>query len=300
MTTLEQNIPVLDLCGIRAWWDKGYTGKLGLSATPEYLDVTLPLLEGMVTDGRDSPGTATAHGYQTAMIHRMVMPERKIVMLDLDKAGTDAQKLIDLGVDAVYKSQSTTSKQSEETPYDAALDKCTLFCSSGNYGDDGYNKFMNSACWFGVGAVRLENGSVVTEGYTSESDEVDFAGFANLYIPNAKGNPYLFNGTSCACPFIAGQAGLINELMLAKAGYTLTAAQMYAYLKAHGVDVDDTGCDVRTGWGYVVLPAPDVAARELFQLAKIGDRLYAEAKAAGTMRNTAAYYLSLVKDWRAA
>jgi len=292
------NKTILDLCGISAWHDIGFTGKLGMSATAEYFDKDLPALEGMVIDGRDTPVEKSSHGYQTAMVHRAVLPERRIVMLSIDKSGTDIEKIKDLRIDTIYKSQSASAKQPKNTPYDAVTGFCSMFTSAGNKGKQGYNRYMDSACWYGVGAVRLDKGKVVAEAYTSEHEEVDFSGFADVYIPPSSGDGdwYQIFGTSAACPFVAGQAGLVNELLLSKTGEPLTAAQMYAFLKLHRVDVDEEGRDIRTGWGYIKLPPPDKAERELFKLTRMADALYAEAL--GKVRHVAQYYIDLAKDWR--
>lgn len=310
---MDANKAVLDLCGVSAWHDRGITGKLGMAGTTERFDETL--IPGSVCLTPDQK--PTQHAYQTARTFRVVAPDAKMVMLDTCKttnyangkpvySGALVEKTIPYmlahQVCVVTKSESQTKAKDDIEPYAQLMDTCALFASAGNLGDGGHNALIDSEYWFGVGALRYRNGKVTTEYYTSESEYVDFAGFTYIVIPTESGKTVYdrLAGTSFGCPWTAAAAFLINQIALEKTGFPLTAAQMYAYLKAHAVDADAAGKDVRTGYGYIKLPKPDVAERELFHLLKIADRLYAEAKAVGKLRTDAAFYLDMAKDWKVA
>jgi len=305
---MDANKAVLDLCGISYWHDAGYTGKLGMSGTTECFDPAF--IPGSV-NLNDYYGY-TKHAYQTARTFRVVAPDARMVMLDTSKATNYVDgkpvysgSLIDATIPymlknqvcVVTKSQSQDNASDDAEPYAQLMNTCSMFTSAGNYAESKYNKLIDSPFWFGVGALRLKDGKVTTEYYTSWDDDVDFSGFAHIIIPTETNkSTYDFDGTSAACPWVAAQAFLVNQIVLEKAGVPLTAAQMYAYLKAHSVDVDIAGIDARTGYGYVKLPKPDIAERELFQLTRQADRLYAES--IGNTRHIAQYYIDLVKDWR--
>jgi hypothetical protein len=289
---------LLDICNIPAWHRKGIDGSYGVSATPEFVITDKPYLEGMVKDsGGPFLSSKDAHGTKAAMIQHIVAPGRKILSnFDLSSTGADIQRLLDNHVDVVSKSQSTQAK-CDAAAYAKVLDYCTLFASAGNDADEQYNKLM-LAGWHGIGALRMdwETGKILTEGYTSESPEVDFAGFAWVwYLVN--GTEVSFTGTSCACPWVAGQAALINHIPLSEGFPPLTAAQMKAFMKRHAVDVDEPGVDVRTGYGYIKLPAPDKAKDELFRLLDIGKKLYDKATKEGRTFVRASDYLQIVNEW---
>jgi hypothetical protein len=300
MKVLKQNIPMLDACGIRAWWNKGYTGSRGLSVEFEGFDTSKVTLEGIATDERQAETDTSDHGYFCTMTRRVVAPERKVVILD--KIDTNMLKyslpyMLEHRPDTAGWSESYRTKQTEIPGMSDIMDFCSMFISSGDKADAYYNARIDFRYVFGVGALSYKSGKITVEAYTAEAENVDFAGFADISFKLDNGKTYCFDGTSCARPFLEGQAALVNDLVLEKAGYPLSAAQMGAYLKSHRVDADDTGRDVRTGWGYVKLPKPDVAERELFQLLKIGESLYAEAQRLGR-KLTTADYLNAAKDWR--
>jgi len=270
MTTLEKNLALLDYCNIRTWWDKGYTGKLGLSVTHERVKTTLKPLEGMVTDMRTS-GNADSHSYYTAMVHRTVLPERKIVCVDTSYSASYAEDgalsvtgpLVEVTIpwmlqykpDVVYRSLAVDSKPADIPDYESVLDFCSFFTSAGNYSTSKYNEYMKLLYWYGVGAMELKNKTLKASTYTSVYDGVDFAGFGTVYVPSTSGKSvYKFTGTSAAAPWLAGMAGLINELFIDKTGAALPSSKMYELLKAYAGGASQ---DKKIGWGLPVLPDPD-------------------------------------------
>jgi hypothetical protein len=292
------NEQVLALTGLDKWHK--YEGERGLSVAFEGFDTGKPSLGGMATDARQVETDKSDHGYFRAMVVHTLLPKRKIVILDKSAANMlkySIPYMLEHKPDTAGWSESTGVKQAESAEMARVTEFCSMFASAGNKADAAYNKRIDLPYWFGVGAVSIKNGKVITEVYTSESESVDFAGFADIQFALDNGKVYSFDGTSCGGPVVEVQAAKVNELVLSKAGYSLSAAQMGAYLKSYRVDVGDTGRDVRTGWGYVKLPKPDVAERELFQLLKIGESLYAEAQKLGR-KLTTADYLSAAKDWR--
>ena len=82
---------------------------------------------------------------------------------------------------------------------------------------------------------------------TSGADKPEIAAYANVLTASYAG--YLFNGTSAATPHVAGLAALV-----AQACPLWGPDEIEAYLTGTALDVEDTGYDLFTGYGRLLVP----------------------------------------------
>lgn len=255
------NQAALDYCGVSAWHDAGYTGKLGLSATGEQFDPKGTELEGFVEEpfkGLYDNQLEEGHAYQTTYIHHLFAPERTIVQLPYS---LDDFKRFSVGyiqknnVDTMFLS---VSSKVNGRAYDEVLNglpHLSFFSAAGNYGGEKFNQLLYAEGIYGVGAVEIP--SMKLPAYSSESNEVDFCGPTGLRVYYANGASVVFQGTSCATPALAGMAACINHLFIEKTGKALRREKMYQFLKDCCRDLGSAGKDPKTGWGLPILPKPE-------------------------------------------
>jgi len=291
------NEQVLTLTGLDKWHK--YEGERGLSVAFEGFDTGKPSLGGMATDARKIETDKSDHGYCHAMIVHTFLPKRRIVILD--KSDENMRKyslpyMLKHKPDTAGRSESYRAKRDPVDGMTEVTKFCSIFLSSGDKADAYYNSLIDLPYNIGVGAVSLKNGKVIVENYTAKAKNVWFSGFADLHYLNDAGELVAFDGTSCACPFVESQAAKVNELVIGRAGHSISADQMKAFFKSHRIDAGTVGFDQYTGWGYIKLPKPDTAWRELTNLCKIGQDLYDTV--GENHPHTAAYYLSVEKTWR--
>jgi|GEM_PF-1619073 len=79
----------------------------------------------------------------------------------------------------------------------------------------------------------------------------DIAGFANVSTSSYGAGAQKFNGTSSACPHVAGAAALVLDAFPAYG-----ANELQAYLQGRAVDMGTAGKDTRFGYGRLYLGAP--------------------------------------------
>ena len=82
---------------------------------------------------------------------------------------------------------------------------------------------------------------------TGGADKPEIAAYANVLTASYAG--YLFNGTSAATPHVAGLAALV-----AQACPLWGPDEIEAYLTGTALDVEDTGYDLFTGYGRLLVP----------------------------------------------
>lgn len=255
------NQAALDYLGISAWHEAGYTGKLGLSGTGEQFDPKETDLAEWVESpfkGLYNTGLDEGHAYQTAYIHHLFAPERKIVQIPYrlsDFQRLNAGCINGREVDVMYLSVSSNMNG---RAYDDTLERfsrMSFFSAAGNYGGEKFNQLLYAQNIYGVGAVEVP--SMKLPAYSSESNEVDFCGPTGLRVYYANGATVVFQGTSCATPALAGMAACVNHLFIEKTGKALRREKMYQFLKDCCKDLGTGGKDEKTGWGLPILPRPE-------------------------------------------
>lgn len=254
------NQAALDYLGISAWHEAGYTGKLGLSGTGEQFDPKETDLAEWVESpfkGLYNTGLDEGHAYQTAYIHHLFAPERKMVQLPYS---LDDFKRFSAGYGQGHKADVmflSVSSRTNGRAYDEVLNqlpRLSFFSAAGNYGGEKFNQLLYAEGIYGVGAVEVP--SMKLPAYSSESNEVDFCGPTGLRVYYANGASVVFQGTSCATPALAGMAACVNHLFIEKTGKALRREKMYQFLKDCCKDLGTGGKDEKTGWGLPILPRP--------------------------------------------
>ena len=272
---LNENKAVLDRLGISRWHDAGYIGSRGMSLTFERPFVR-PIMNGQVEilwndlfpvvyqegDFRQ------AHAYYTTMLHLQVAPGRKIKSVISSGAvegnETVSGFIVDTLIPWMLKNKPDVGYRSLDgglrREFDATFEKVTPFCTlcnaAGNNNSRDYASEITMESWLGIGAANYKNGVFNPEGYSSESEHVDFCGIAPFYAPTTNGEASVSDGTSTATPFIAGQMALVNDFFIDKIGRPLSMREMYAFVQFHSLDIAVPGKDKKTGHGVFIMPDP--------------------------------------------
>lgn len=260
---ISKNDYIRHYLGVDTWHEAGYTGTRGLTLSAE--DAENP--------------ASDYHGQKTLLAFHEIAPDRAVQYLMFDMTTYQrngplefCQKAAATGADTMYMSIDSGINSDSCDTIDANLpDILSFFTAAGNHAYEGeWNGYMKPEKIYGVGAVELygdgrmingqkgsdENPIPVPEGYSGESELVDFASVTDLYV--YENSPvYRFGGTSCATPVLCGLAALVNDFFIDKTGKPLTSSMMYQFLKDCSDDIDKTGKDVKTGWGIPRLPRPD-------------------------------------------
>lgn len=253
ITVLLGNKPLFDAVGITAWHNAGYTGKNGLTITYEQFAYGDLFKDNISTQFGDMPAADT-HGLGTASAHLQVAPDRKIVQIN-DNAAL-IPWIMEHKPDIGFRSLSD-SAFGFDAKYTQTLPFLSLFNAAGNDDVSGYASRIIDNCWFGVGAVTYSHGAFLPAGYSSVSEYVDFCGLTDIRIPYNNGGAFLFTGTSCATPVIAGMCALVNDAAIQHIGRPLSHDEMYEFIVANCKDLGAAGHDTKTGHGIFILPPPD-------------------------------------------
>ena len=232
-----------DFHGVTAWHKAGYTGKRGLSAT-----------------GEDFSKDPYGHAGKTYDVFKEIAPDRELIFISMSgKVPLNytrmVSEIVTKRVDSMFMSFMIDGYTAAR--YDPIFNPlkgfCSLFNSIGNDGIDNFSAATRSNYIHGVGAITLDSlGNITRAGYSSVSENIDFMALTDIYIQRT-----LFDGTSCSAPVLCGMAALVNDFFIDKTGSPLSNEAMYRFLKDNTVDMRTDGHDDYTGWGYVVLPAPE-------------------------------------------
>lgn len=235
-----------DFLGITAWHNAGYTGSHCTVGTAEEFNI--------------SDGTID-HSELTYACCKEVAPGAELICLtqvgynDSRFMSEQIQTIIDKQVCCWFSSSITaTAGKDVNEAFAKVKDFCIFIEAIGNWDTERYARLTESDYVHGVGAYHLyENNTIEPEPYSSVSEYVDFCTPTDWYVFVDS----WVDGTSCACPILAGMIALIQDLFFDKTGKYLSNANMYRFLKDISHDFYTPGKDTKTGWGYVILPHPD-------------------------------------------
>lgn len=173
----------------------------------------------------------------------------------LHSAGMDylQQNVPDIMTTSYFK--STDIKEPKKSLYKKLYDKgCFLVCASGNDDIEELEPLTQGDVWKAVGACRLVDGQVKIEKDYATGEEMDFVSFHNL---RATWDNKKHLGTSFSAPLFAGMLALVQCFFKSKTGKKLNHEQLINFIKDNCIDLGKEGHDTRTGYGLLVLPAPE-------------------------------------------
>lgn len=266
--------------GVTAFHNAGYYGERVIAGTGESWGLLYYNPAGMVIDPTaDSLYTSESqsHGMETAATFFQVAPASKLISLSFTgkfmSDGSFESTFIDesipiiqsMGITNMFNSFTQTGNNAYFQALQQALNNVPNFkCyfSAGNDDTDDYNKVMQVENVFGVGAYRIMvSGEIVLEGYSSESEYVDFAAPSMIYVnlfatsPDASAAPC--SGTSFSAPWLCGMSCLVDDFFIDRTGYPLSREAMRQFMIDCSEDIGDSGTDVETGHGAPRLPNPE-------------------------------------------
>ena len=267
---LEQNKAIHEFTGVAAFHAAGYTGSRTGAATGERIapeDFKGGWVQSLV-GAKSTP----SHSKMTASVFFEVAPDAKLYGVAhtsrLNTDGSFTYELYDvlmpelekLGVTAMFTSTDFPPPDQGLLERDKKFvkenDWFLPFWAAGNDGKAEYNGMLDLPTSIGVAAYYVRNGSAYPEGYSSESQNVDFSAPTNVKYQIGVS---LMNGTgtSAAAPYLCGMAVLVQDFFIAQTGKPLKRDALIRFFCDNCTDLNDTGHDNKTGFGAVVLPDPD-------------------------------------------
>ncbi|MBQ3199071.1 MAG: S8 family serine peptidase [Firmicutes bacterium] len=247
---LTYNDAKREKCGLTEWHNKGLKGQ---GITVAVLDEWPFITEYMDREIYSAPlgeGKSITHGTWVAQVVHEAAPGAKIVMLPFFNSTEDKKKAIawlkENHVDIINMSMKLGSCD-WLWPDMEALDALVV-AAGGNDGEDKSDLAEPARFdWtIGVGGI-YENGTLQHCNTIGES--MDCVAYTGVYALNTKGRAIPFHGTSCAAPWLSGMlatyytgrevppVGVVREM-----------------IKANCRDMDETGKDSMSGYGFFVMP----------------------------------------------
>lgn len=263
---LLQNEDKFKYCNIPYWWSKGYTGKgVKIGILADDFNASMPVFEGKAyaVPYLNRGESGHLHGFQVAHVIHQVAPDAELYPLSVSyPTKPDYKDSLNWAYDNGIRLINMSNGGFSENPYMAEAEKeavkkgMTLVCSGGNYGD-GENTLGCSAqtdFWLSVGACVLENGEIKRVNYSSVGKELDICGFTNLAVGTNSENPLIFDGTSCASPFVVGMLALWFQRFYKLNNRYPVQDETHKFLISNCEDLQNKGFDNYTGYGLFKLP----------------------------------------------
>ncbi len=244
----------------KTYHDAGYTGKNIVFAVLDTGVNAVGPLRGKVTGDADGAD----HGTFTASIIHEYCPDAQIWAYRCDTPNAMIEAMEDVLRRAKGETRRVVINMSLSTEAErirTAVDACVaagipLVCAAGNDGQEILD--MYPSCFESPITVAALDDNGKRTYFSTWHGEVDFADLGQWVEGiNAEGDKDRKSGTSFAAPQVAGKIGL---LLSARPG--MTEPELYEALKGMSVDLDKTGRDPYTGYGFVQLPEPEETAKE--------------------------------------
>lgn len=239
----------------KTYHDAGYTGKNIVFAVLDTGTNPVGSLRGKVTGDADGAD----HGTFTASIIHEYCPDSQIwaYRCDTPTAMIEAMKdVLRLSKRETRRIVINMSLGTEAERIKEAVDACVaagmpLVCAAGNDGQEILDQYPS--CFESPITVAALDDNGKQTYFSTWHNEVDFADIGQWVEGiNAEGDKDRKSGTSFAAPQVAGKIGL-----LLSAKPDMTEPEIYEALKGICVDLDKTGRDPYTGYGFVQLPEPE-------------------------------------------
>lgn len=246
---LSGNKDEFSYCNIYKWHEAGYKGK-GIKAA-------------VFED------TSYGHGRMVADILKQVMPEGEILSRPrpgpIETTGgrlsPDSRSrliafyngLVEEGVCIIVQSLGGTGgEEIEQLEKELLVDKgLVLFTSAGNSNEPispGTSAYLST--WIAVGACVLVNSKPRRTSYSNYGPRLDVMGFTNLTTTWGG----VFDGTSCANPFVAGLCGLWFQWFKEHYHRTPNQEETLAFIRQNSEDLGNPGFDDMYAYGLLRLP----------------------------------------------
>ena len=238
----------------RAYHDAGYTGKNVVFAVIDTGTNPVGSLRGKVTGDADGAD----HGTFTASIIHEYCPDSQIwaYRCDTPTAMIEAMEdVLSLSKREDRRIVINMSLSTEAERIQTAVDACVaagipLVCAAGNDGQEILDQYPS--CFESPITVAALDDNGKRTYFSTWHNEVDFADIGQWVEGiNAEGDKDRKSGTSFAAPQVAGKIGL-----LLSANPNMTEPEVYEALKNMCVDLDKTGRDPYTGYGFIQLSEP--------------------------------------------
>ena len=238
----------------------GYTGKNVVFAVIDTGTNPVGPLRGKVTGDADGAD----HGTFTASVIHEYCPDAQTWAYRCDTPNAMIEAMEDVLRRAKGETRRVVINMSLSTEAErirTAVDACVaagipLVCAAGNDGQEILD--MYPSCFESPITVAALDDTGRRTYFSTWHGEVDFADLGQWVEGiNAEGDKDRKSGTSFAAPQVTGKIGL---LLSARPG--MTEPELYEALKGMSVDLDKTGRDPYTGYGFVQLPEPEETAKE--------------------------------------
>lgn len=247
--------------GIKKWHEAGYRGQGIKIASHE------KIIEGVFDDVfclnyGSADNKYTKHGTLVMDYIRQVAPDAIKLSIESDDEIIN-NELKSEAIDYLLKytpdllgtaNHSGFIDRKEAKPYyEEIYNKgCFLCCSAGNE-QEKINKLALGDLWKAIGACRYNNGKPKVEHSYVDGEEMDFVSFHNLKSTyNNKKN----KGSSFSYPVFIGMLALVQCYFLKNIGRKLNHEELINFVKENCIDLEETGHDIKTGYGLFVLPDP--------------------------------------------
>lgn len=262
---LDKNLPLFTRLNILPWYEAGYTGSRGLSATQEGWDIARYNYKGLVTMGDVSMLSDSAHPINTAKCFFEIAPDRKLIQLPFRYNNelstsfftTVFSALNRFNIDIMWGAITSPIDGKYLDPYlSQVASKFSYYMNVSNDAGEGTNKLLSSKYIHGVGAYYFDEKTGVPipiENMKNRNNAITHVP-SNLYIPYTNdeygpmANCRKFSGASCGAAILAGMMALVNDMFLDKTGYPLSSAAAKTFIRKHSLNV---------GYGFNMFRLPD-------------------------------------------
>lgn len=247
---------------IDKWHAKGYTGA-GIHVV--VLDNVSGVLKHMpyATAPLVRADYGSAHGTNVAQVVHEFAPGAKITLVPSSEEGRQWIKDNIATIDIINVSMSSQDINHASRMFGFLADfDVPVPCSSGNYSKNGVLADVRYPAKFdwaiATGAYNWRDGGVNANAITSYSNggaSLKVSSVTNIFVKNAEGREFTFDGTSAAAPSLSGILACYAEYLKAQ-GKRLTRAKAFEFVTQNVRDLYAPGHDHKSGYGLIYVGEP--------------------------------------------